>query len=143
MAHEAFLQRFKDTFLAEQSDVNGFMKLIDKDCVWTIEATGEVFRGWNQVKELADRSVAARNHTKDVQMVVSNEFVTNDSFVIEYTHGYFTTDKWTASTDRPALGTKVFLPICVVAHFKGEKLDWLHEYFDLATVSGKQGKLYS
>src|SRR5271166_4384491 len=43
-------------------DVESFYKLIDPDCEWVIVATSESFRGLDQVKQLATRSVAGRDH---------------------------------------------------------------------------------
>lgn len=143
MPHETFLQKFRDTFLIVNSDIDGFMELVDKDCTWTLEATGEAFKGYDKVKELAERFAAGRSHTEDNAMEVKNLFVTDDYMVIEYIHNAVVTDKWPSSTNRPAPGTRLSLPICIVAHFKGEKLDWLHEYFDLASASGRQGKFFS
>jgi hypothetical protein len=144
MPHQEVIEEFKKTFLAVESDINGFMELIDPACVWTIMATGEVFSGFDKVKELAQRSVAARTHTDEIKMEPTSLFTTDDYFVIEYTHKAIVTEEWPASKNRPAPGSVVSIPICIVAHFKGEKFDWLNEYFDLATASGAQGqKLYS
>ena len=144
MPHEELLQTFKKTFLSIESDVEGFMGLISANCEWTIMATGEKFSGAEKVRELAKRSVAARTHTEKAQMHATTLLVSNDYFVIEYVHNAIVTADWPASKNRPAPGTVVSIPICIVAHVEGEKFDWLHEYFDLATASGAQRqKLYS
>jgi ketosteroid isomerase-like protein len=144
MLHQGAVKKFKETFLAVDSDVDGFMELIHPDCEWTLMATGETFKGSAKIRELAERSVAARVHTEKIKMEPTSLFTTEEHFVIEYLHRAIVTADWPASENRPAAGTVLDIPICIVAHFKGEKLDWLHEYFDLATVSGKLGqKLYS
>lgn len=144
MSHEKLIDTFKNTFLSVESDVDGFMKLIAPNCEWTIMATGEKFSGAEKVRELAKRSVAARNHTDEIKMQATTLFINNDYFVIEYVHKAIVTADWPASKNRPAPGSVVSIPICIVAHISGEKFDWLHEYFDLATASGSQGqKLYS
>jgi hypothetical protein len=68
MSHEKLIERFENTFLSVDSDVEGFMELIAPDCEWTIMATGEKFNGTEKVRELAQRSVAARTHTEQIQM---------------------------------------------------------------------------
>jgi hypothetical protein len=142
--HESFIQKFKKSSLSVESDIDSFMELVDIDCEWTIMATGEKFHGIEAVRKLAQRSVAARYHTKEIKIEPTSLFTTDDYFVIEYTHHAIVTADWPASTNRPAPGTTISVPICIIAHFKNEKFDWLHEYFDMATASGVTGqKLYS
>jgi ketosteroid isomerase-like protein len=143
MAHEDFMEKFKKTFLSQDSDINGFMELLDPNCEWIIEASGETFRGYGNFKEFAERSKAARTHTSEVQMVPTTFFATESYFVIEYMHNAITTEKWTTSTSQPPKGLTLHIPICIIAHFKGERLDWIHEYFDLLTARGAGQKLYS
>ncbi len=144
MPHQKLVQTFKQTFLGVESDIDGFMALVAPDCEWTIMATGEKFAGIEKVRELAKRSVAGRTHTKEIKMEPTTLFAAEEHFVIEYVHNAIVTEKWPASKNRPAPGTVLSIPICIVAHIKNEKFDWLHEYFDLATVSGIKGqKLYS
>jgi ketosteroid isomerase-like protein len=143
MVHEVFVEKFKKTFLARDSDIDGFMELLDQNCEWVIEATGETFRGYERIKEFAERSKAARYHTNEVQMAPTTFFATEGYFVIEYLHNAVVTEKWTTPRNQPPEGLIVHIPICIVAHFKGERLDWVHEYFDLLTGRGAGQKLYS
>jgi hypothetical protein len=143
MAHESSIQIFKDTFLKPDSDIEGFMELIDKECEWVLLATGETFRGTEEIRKLAERSKAARVHTDELKMEPTTLFATEDYFVIEYVHNAITTTNWTTQANRPPPGAIRRIPICIVAHFKGEKFDRIHEYFDLQTVNGTPGKLYS
>jgi hypothetical protein len=144
MPHEKLIETFKKTFLPAESDIDGFMELIAPGCEWTIMATGEKFTGTEKIRELAERSVAARTHTEDVKMEPATLFATGDYFLVEYLHRAIVTEKWPASNNQPAPGTELRIPICIVGHIKAEKFDWLHEYFDLASASGMQGqKLYS
>jgi ketosteroid isomerase-like protein len=144
MPHEKLLEIFQKTFLAVDSDVDGFMTLVAPDCQWTIMATGEKFSGTKEIRALAERSVAGRTHTEETKMEPTTLFATGDHFVIEYIHNAIVTANWPASKNRPAPGTVLNIPICIVAHIKDEQFDRLHEYFDLATASGIQGqKLYS
>jgi ketosteroid isomerase-like protein len=46
-------------------DIDGIMKLFTDDSEWIIMATGETFQGKEQIRELASRSVVARNHTSE------------------------------------------------------------------------------
>ena len=46
-------------------DIEGIMKLFTGKSEWIIMATGETFKGIDQIRELAMRSVAARVHTNE------------------------------------------------------------------------------
>ncbi len=144
---EGFIRKFSDTFLSD--DIDGFMELIDRDCEWIIMATGEKFRGQEKVRELAERSVAARKHTKNDHMEFMNLFATEDKMCLEYIHKGIVTEKWPSSSpEHPVAGTEFVLPICLVCHIKqsNKKFDAIHEYFDLGTLTsaGKaQQRLYS
>jgi hypothetical protein len=141
-AHQAAVEKFKATFL--EDDLDGFMELIDPVCEWTLMATGERFSGVPEIRKLAERSMAARHHTREVKMEPVALFATAQYFAAEYLHRAIVTADWPSSTHRPAPGTTLAIPICIVARFKGERFDQIHEYFDLATVQGKGGqKLYS
>jgi hypothetical protein len=140
--HQSAVDKFKATFLLD--DLNGFMELIDPACEWTLMATGEKFVGLEAIRKLAERSMAARNHTGEIKMEPVAFLATADYFAAEYLHRAIVTGDWPSSANRPMPGTRVAIPICIIAHFKGEKFDRIHEYFDLATVFGKTGqKLYS
>ena len=137
-----WIETFKRTFLRD--DLDGFMELIAPDCDWTIMATGEKFTGAPRIRELAQRSIAARRHVGETGIEPVNLLSTDACLVFEYIHNAVVTDNWPASTNRPAPGTTLRIPICIVAHTNDGKFDWLREYFDLATASGRQGqKLYS
>src|SRR5579859_1032072 len=100
-------------FLAD--DVDSTMQLIDQDCEWVIMATGETFRGTGEVRQLAERSVAARKHTKDVHMDFTNAFSSEDQMCLEYAHRAIATEQWpSASLQAPPVGTKVDIKICLV-----------------------------
>jgi len=138
-----FFHHFSETFLSD--DIEGFMELIDDECVWEIMATGEVFAGAAKVRELAERSVAGRTHTADVHMAFVDHFNTNDRMCLEYVHEAIVTDKWPASKNRPAVGTRVKVPICLVCRLKNEKFVHIDEYFDLGTAiaGSRNARLYS
>jgi ketosteroid isomerase-like protein len=140
---QSFLQAFSDTFLSD--DIDGFMKLIDQDCEWVIMATGETFRGTGEVRQLAERSVAARKHTKDTHMNFTNLFTSEDQMCLEYIHRFIVTEQWPSSGDRPPAGTKGDVKICLVCHVKDGKFDRIHEYFDLGQVvsPGTVRRLYA
>lgn len=119
-------------FLAD--DVDGTIQLIAADCEWVIMATGETFRGTDEVRQLAERSVAARKHTPDMHMDFTNRFASEDQMCIEYAHRGVVTERWPSSHDRPPVGTSFDIKICLVCHVKDGKIDWIHEYFDLGQV---------
>jgi hypothetical protein len=135
-----FIKKFVEVFLTD--DVDGMIELVSKNCSWTIMATGEVFRGPEQIRKLAQRSVAARAHTKDVHMEFKNLFSTNDQMVLEYVHRGIINKSNDISVKLPAVGTEFVLPICLVCHVKGGKFDKIDEYFDVGTLTGSKTKMY-
>ncbi len=66
-------------------DIDGFMELVHDECVWEIMATG-VFTRAAEVRELAQRSVAARKHTADLHMCFGDHVITEDHMYLEYVH---------------------------------------------------------
>jgi hypothetical protein len=123
------------------------IKLWDPDGEWMIMATGETFKGLDQIRTLATRSVAARNHPAEMGLLPFNVFTNPDgtNFCWEYVHKAVVTDKWPASINRPAPGTKVEIPIVLMCEIRQGKLVKIREYFDLltATEPGIPHKLYS
>jgi ketosteroid isomerase-like protein len=142
--NQELCDKFVKAFLSD--DVDTFMKMIAEDCEWFIMATGEKFRGTAKVQELADRSMAARVHTKDTHMEFTNEFAGEEGFCVEYIHRAIVTDKWPSSTNKPAPGTVLAVNICIVCHVNNHgQIDRANEYFDLgqATSPGVERRLYS
>jgi len=135
--------RFSEVFLSD--DIDGFMELVDDECVWEIMATGEVFVGAANVRELAERSVAARTHTADLHMRFGDHTITDDRMYLEYVHEGIVTEHWPASENRPAAGSRFELPICLACRLKNGKFIRIYEYFDLGTViaGGRNARLYS
>jgi ketosteroid isomerase-like protein len=128
-------------------DIESFYKLIDPVCEWGIVATGETFRGLDQIKQLTMRSVAARTHGAGLGIKPTNIFTNAEGTKLcwEYMHTAVVTDKWPSSTHRPAPGTKIALPIVLICETCGGKLVKVREYFDLltATEPGTPHTLYS
>jgi hypothetical protein len=106
---ESFIRAFTDTYLTD--DIDEFMKLIDQDCEWVLMATGETFRGTGAIRQLAQRSVAARQHTQEEHMYVTNLFTSEDQMCPEYAHRAIVTEQLTTAQDRPSAGTKVDIKI--------------------------------
>lgn len=79
---ESFVEKFKKVFLGD--DLDGFMKLVDREAVWTFMATGEQFHGIDEIRNTAERAMAGRIHTKDLHMEVTNTFSGEDQVCIEY-----------------------------------------------------------
>jgi ketosteroid isomerase-like protein len=139
------VQAFTAAFTSD--DVESFYKLIDPDGEWVIVATGETFRGLDEIKQLTTRSVAARTHGGGLGIKPTNIFTNADETKLcwEYVHTAVVTDKWPSSTDRPAPGTKIEVPIVLIGEIRQGKLLKVREYFDLrtATEPGVTHKLYS
>jgi ketosteroid isomerase-like protein len=138
------VQAFTAAFTTD--DVESFYKLIDPGCEWVIMATGETFRGLDQIKQLTIRSVAARTHGAGLGIKPTNIFTNAEGTKLcwEYMHTAIVTD-WPSSTHRPAPGAKIELPIVLIGEIRQGKLVEVREYFDLltATEPGIKHKLYS
>jgi ketosteroid isomerase-like protein len=141
-----FVQAFTAAFTSD--GIEHFMELIAPDGEWAIMATGETFRGLDQIRQLATRSVAARNHTDGLGIKPTNVFTNADGTKLcwEYVHTGVVTDKWPSSSpQRPAPGTKFDLPIILMCEVGQGKLIKVREYFDLLTLTeaGTAHRLYS
>jgi len=140
------VQAFTKAFTSD--DIESFLSLIAPDGVWIIMATGETFRGIDQIRQLATRSVDARTHGGGLGIKPTNIFTNAEGtkLVWEYVHSGVVTEKWPASSSRrPAPGTKFELPIILVGEIGAGKLVKIREYFDLLTLlePGTPHKLYS
>jgi hypothetical protein len=118
------------------------------DSKWTIMATGESFKGHDQIRQLAARSVAARKHEGGLGIKPFNIFTNHEGTKLcwEYLHTSVVTDKWPAtSSQRPAPGTTFELPIMLSCEIREGKLIRIREYFDLLTLTDPATKhrLYS
>ena len=100
------VQAFTNAFTSD--DIESFLDLIAPDCEWAIMATGETFRGLDQIRQLAIRSVAARTHVGRLGLKPTNIFTNADGSKLcwECVHTGLVTEKWPASTHKPATGTK-------------------------------------
>ncbi len=128
-------------------DIDGVVKLFTEDSEWVIMATAETFRGRDKIRELAERSVAARNHTGERGIHPFDVFTNADGTRLcwEYVHTAIVTKDWPASKDRPAPGSEFKLPIVLVCEIQNNKIAKLREYFDMQTIvePGVEHHLYS
>jgi len=130
-----FIEVFTAAFTSD--NIEGFMDLIAPDGEWVIMATGETFRGHDQIRQLATRSVAARNHTDGLGIKPTNVFTNADGTKLcwEYVHTGVVTDNWpSSSAHKPPPGTKFDLPIMLMCEIGQGKLVKVREYFDLLTL---------
>jgi ketosteroid isomerase-like protein len=139
------VKAFTKAFMSD--DIESFMTLIAPECEWMIMATGEMFRGQDQVRQLATRSVAARNHNNGMGIKPTNVFTNAQGTKLcwEYMHTAVVTDKWPSSTHRPVPGTKIEVTIVLIGEIRQDKLVKVREYFDLLTVTepGTPHRLYT
>ena len=139
------VQTFTAAFTTD--DVESFYKLIDPNAEWTIMATGETFRGLEEIKQLATRSVAARDHTDGLGIKPFNIFTNAEGTRLcwEYVHTAAVTDKWPSSANRPAPGTKIDMPILLSCEIRDDKITKVREYFDMWSIvdPGVPHHLYS
>jgi ketosteroid isomerase-like protein len=140
-----FVRAFTDAMTHE--GVDALMRLWAPDGEWVIMATGETFKGLDQIKELANRSVAARTHGPGEGLLPFNVFTNTEGTRLcwEYVHKAVVTNQWPASTNRPAPGTALEIPIVLICEIAEGKLTKIREYFELLTVTepGVHRKLYS
>jgi limonene-1,2-epoxide hydrolase len=125
------VQAFTAAFTTD--DVEGFYELIAPDAEWIIMATGETFRGPDQIRDLATRSIAARDHPAGMGIKPFNIFTNADGTRLcwEYVHTAIVTDKWPSSTNRPPIGTTIGLPIILSCEIRAGKIIKAREYFDM------------
>ncbi|MFY9747619.1 MAG: nuclear transport factor 2 family protein [Acidobacteriaceae bacterium] len=117
-------------------DVESMVNAFAPDGEWVIMATGETFRGYDEIRQLATRSVAARDHTEGLGIKPTNVFTNSEGTKLcwEYVHTGVVTDKWPASSHKVAPGTKFDLPIILICDIRQGKLVRIREYFDLLTL---------
>jgi len=146
------------TYAMTHEDVEDIIKLWAQDGEWVIMATGQTFRGLDEIRQLMTRSVAARVHKSGMGLLPYNVFTNSEGtkLIWEYVHkGIVTskwplskgivTDKWPASTRKAAMGTKFELPIILMCEIHLDKITRIREYFDLQslTEAGTPHHLYS
>jgi ketosteroid isomerase-like protein len=117
-------------------DIESMVNVFAPDGEWVIMATGETFRGYDQIRQLATRSVAARDHTAGLGIKPTNVFTNAEGTKLcwEYVHTGVVTDKWPASSHKVVPGTKFDLPIILMCDIRQGKLVKIREYFDLLTL---------
>jgi ketosteroid isomerase-like protein len=139
------VQRFTAAFTTD--DIESFYELIASDAEWVIMATGETFRGLDQIKQLTVRSVAARDHPGGMGIKPFNIFTNADRTRLcwEYVHTAVVTDKWPSSTHRLSSGTKISVPILLSCEIYEGKIIKAREYFDMWSLvePGTPHRLYS
>jgi ketosteroid isomerase-like protein len=135
------------THAMTHEDIDGVMKLWAPDGEWEVKATGETFKGLDQIRQLASRSVAARDHPAGEGLLPFNVYSNSEGTKLcwEYVHKGVVTDKWPASTHKVAAGTKFVLPIVLICEIHEGRLVKIREYFDLLTLlePDTPHKLYS
>lgn len=128
-------------------DINGIIELFNEKSEWILMATGETFKGIDQIRELATRSVAARDHTNERGIHPFDVFTNAEGTRMcwEYVHTAIVTEDWPASKDRPTPGSEFKLSIVLVCEIQNNKIMKLREYFDMQTIAepGVKHYLYS
>ncbi len=117
-------------------DIEAVVQLFAPDCEWKIMATGETFKGLNGIREIATRSVAARDHETGQGLLPFNVFTNAEGtkLIWEYVHKGVVTDRWPASSHKVAPGTFFELPIILMVDIRDSKIVMIREYFDLLTL---------
>jgi ketosteroid isomerase-like protein len=127
------------------ADIESIINLFAPDCEWVIMATGERFRGQDKIRQLAKRSLGARNQPGGLGIKLTNTFTNPEKTKLcwEFVHTAVITD--TSPTRRLAAGTKFELPIILMCDIHQDKLVKVREYFDIlsAVEPGTPHRLYS
>jgi ketosteroid isomerase-like protein len=128
--------------------VEAVMNLWAPDGEWVIMATGESFKGLDQIRQLATRSVAARTHGTGMGLLPFNVFTNTEGtkLIWEYVHTGVVAEQWPSSSlHKPTPGTTFELPIILMCEIREGKLTKIREYFDLLTITeaGTPHHLYS
>jgi len=139
------VQAFTEAMISD--DVDGIVGLFAPGAEWVMVATGETFRGNDQIRQLATRSIAAGNHGSEAGIKPTNVFANADGTKLcwEYVHQATVSEKWPSSSRTPAAGTGVEIPIVLVCDVHQGKVVGLREYFDLLTGAayGAPQRFYS
>jgi ketosteroid isomerase-like protein len=124
------------THAMTHEDIDGLMKLWAPDGEWEVMATAETFTGLHQIRQLASRSVAARDHPAGEGLLPFNVYSNPEGTRLcwEYVHKGVVTDSWPASTHKVAAGTRFSLPIVLICEIHAGRLARIREYFDLLTL---------
>jgi ketosteroid isomerase-like protein len=145
----------QDTGLAQaitdamtSDDVETMVNLFAPDGEWVIMATGETFRGLEQIRQLATRSVDARKYSGELGIKPTKVFANAEGTKLcwEYVHTGVITEEWPSSSSHwPAPGTRFELPIILMCDVREGKLLKIREYFDLLSVlePGIPHRIYS
>jgi hypothetical protein len=137
-----FVQALTAAFTSD--DIEYFMEFIVPDGEWAIMATSEAFRGFDQIRQLATRSVVARNHTDGLGIKPTNVF---SNAAARNFDGAMCTPEWwpSSSAQRPVPGMKFDLPIILRCEIRQGKLVKVREWLDLLTIlePGTPHHLYS
>jgi ketosteroid isomerase-like protein len=134
------MEKFRTCYLGD--DLDTFMELMDEGAVWTFMATGETFKGREQIRAAAEKSMAGRVHTKSLHMELKSLFASDDMVCIEYLHRASVPAHATITGSPPA-GTEIAVPICITMCIQDGKICTFNEYLDLATFSGAKKKLFA
>ena len=92
--NKRIIQAWSDA--ARSDDVEKFLdEFIDANCEWVMMATGEIFRGIDEVRQMSLRSRDARKHTEEAHIGFTNFFSSEDQsqFCVEYDHGAIITEE--------------------------------------------------
>jgi len=112
------------------------IELFHPDCEWLLVASGQTFRGRDEVGRMIEQSMAPR----DAQFEVPNAFAGEDQVFLEWINQgtitgpipNFFDAKGTVMVVPP--GTKYSFPVCAVAEVKDSKLYRVREYYDTETL---------
>jgi ketosteroid isomerase-like protein len=129
-----FAQEITDAMASE--NVERIVELFAPDGEWVIMSTGETFRGHDEIRRLAGRSLAARNHPVDLNSKPERTSANSDGakLSLEYVHRGVVEENSSSSAGRPAPGTKVELQMNLVCEFRHGKLRKVKEYLDLRHI---------
>lgn len=117
-------------------NVERIVELFAPDGEWVIMATGETFRGHDEIRRLAGRSLAARNEPMDLSIKPARSSANSDgaNLSLECVHRCTVADQSPSPAGRPAPGTKVELQMNLMCEFRQGKLIKVKEYLDMLHI---------
>lgn len=143
-APHGLLGRFVRVFAGDQIDL--LWTIISDDCEWSIMATGEHFRGPDQIRGLIDQVQKARDPSAEARVTIKDAFAAGDYLCLEFLRQGLVTQGFASDPAAPAAGSLFEIDFCVTAQVRDGKIVRVREYFDhthFGTPPAQRTKFFS
>lgn len=108
----------------KSGDLDRLIGALGRGCLWEFPATGEAFRGVNEVRMLLQHTVASPTNTGEPRLSIESLFLVEDAACIEL------------RSRPPAGGASQTVRICLVCRIKSGAIDSVREYSDFGALAG-------